>query len=164
MEENNFDNETSVEHSVAPEAPIEAPVVEEAVVEAPMPETKVEEVAVENNINASVTEAEESTDAITTSNFGRSNSDTVQGIGSVANGVIGVAETPRLAKAPAPVPSKKKALKTVAIYSSRNVSWSGVGKVNRGYNIVTQEEADKWVTRDHIRLATPEEVAKEFGR
>jgi hypothetical protein len=39
-----------------------------------------------------------------------------------------------------------------------------VGKVYRGYNIVTKEQADKWLTRDHIRLATPEEVAQEFGR
>jgi hypothetical protein len=32
----------------------------------------------------------------------------------------------------------------------------------QGYNIVTKEQADKWLTRDHTRLATPEEVAKEF--
>lgn len=170
MEENNFNNEVneaSVEDTVAPEAPVEAPVevpvVEEPVVEAPMPETKVEEVAVENNIEASVSEAQESTDAITTSDFGRSNSETVQGIGSVVNGVIGVTETPRKVNKPAPS-APKKAEKTVAIYSTKNVSWSPVGKVYRGYNIVTPDQAEKWLTRSHIRLATPEEVAKEFGR
>lgn len=51
----------------------------------------------------------------------------------------------------------------VAIYSSRNVSWQGVGKVSKGYNIMTKDKADKWLTRDHTRLATPEEVAKEYG-
>jgi hypothetical protein len=51
----------------------------------------------------------------------------------------------------------------VALYSSRNVSWDGVGKVKRGYNIMTKDKADKWLTRDHTRLATPEEVAKEFN-
>jgi hypothetical protein len=53
--------------------------------------------------------------------------------------------------------------KKVAVHSTRNVTWPNVGKVYTGYNIVTQEAADKWKTRDHIRIATPEEVAKEFG-
>ena len=52
---------------------------------------------------------------------------------------------------------------TVAIYSSRNVTWTGVGKVFVGYNIVTEKQAESWLTRAHVRLATPEEVAKEFG-
>lgn len=46
----------------------------------------------------------------------------------------------------------------VAIYSSRSVSWDGVGKVERGYNIVTKEQADKWLKRIHVRIATPEEI------
>lgn len=53
---------------------------------------------------------------------------------------------------------------TVAVRSTRNVTWSGVGKVYNGYNIVTKEAAEKWLTRNHITLATPEEVAKEFGK
>ncbi len=53
---------------------------------------------------------------------------------------------------------------SVAIYSTRNVTWSGVGKVSRGYNIVTKEASEKWATRNHIRIATPEEVAREFGK
>lgn len=163
MEENNFNNEVPAEDVVVTETPVEEPISVEPVVEAPMPETKVEEVAVENNINASITEGEESTDAITTSDFGRSNSDTVQGIGSVTNGVIGVTETPRLRKKSASA-SSAKAEKTVAIHSTKNVSWSAVGKVYRGYNIVTPAQAEKWLTRSHVRLATPEEVAKEFGR
>jgi hypothetical protein len=52
---------------------------------------------------------------------------------------------------------------TVAIYSERNVSWIGVGKVSKGYNIVTREQADRWLTRKHVREATPEEVASQFG-
>lgn len=159
MEENNFNNvnnEVSVES--APEAPVESVVTEEPVVE-----TKVEEVAAANNIEASVSEVSESSDAITTNDLGRSASDTVQAVGSIVNGVIGVAETPRPVKNAAPA-SKKKASKTVAVFSTKNVSWSGVGKIYRGYNIVTQEQADKWLTRDHVRIATPEEVAKEFGR
>ncbi len=130
MEENNFNNESTVEDIVAPEASVEAPVIEEPVVEAPMPETKVEEVAVENNIEASVSEAVESTDAITTSDFGRSSNDTVQAVGSIVNGVIGVTATPRPVKKSGSAASKKPE-KTVALYSTKNVSWSGVGKIYR---------------------------------
>lgn len=58
---------------------------------------------------------------------------------------------------------KDKKEKTVAIHSTRNVTWNGVGKVYRGYNIVDEETAAKWLTRDHTRIATPQEVAKEYG-
>jgi hypothetical protein len=59
-------------------------------------------------------------------------------------------------------PEKPKVEK-VAIFSTKNVTWGSVGKVYRGYNIVSKDEAEHWLTRSHIRLATPEEVAKEFG-
>ena len=52
----------------------------------------------------------------------------------------------------------------VAIYSTRNVCWSGIGKVIKGYNIVSKEKAEAWLTRDHARLATEEELVKEFGK
>jgi hypothetical protein len=52
----------------------------------------------------------------------------------------------------------------VALFSTKNVTWSEVGKVYRGYNIVEKDAAEKWLTRSHIRIATPEEVAKEFGK
>jgi hypothetical protein len=69
-----------------------------------------------------------------------------------------------LEKKPA-VATKKTAKKDiVAVHSTRNVTWNGVGKVYIGYNIVSKEAADQWVTRDHIRLATPEEVAREYGQ
>lgn len=65
-------------------------------------------------------------------------------------------------KLPSPSKEVKKSEK-VAVHSTRNVTWHEVGKVYIGYNIVTPEAAEKWLTRDHIRLATPQEVAKEFG-
>lgn len=61
-------------------------------------------------------------------------------------------------------PKTTKEKDVVAVYSTRNVTWSGVGKVYRGYNIVTKEASEKWATRDHIRIATPEEVARSFGK
>jgi hypothetical protein len=61
-------------------------------------------------------------------------------------------------------PKVTKEKESVALYSTRNVTWSGVGQVSRGYNIVTKEASEKWLKRDHIRIATPEEVARDFGK
>jgi hypothetical protein len=52
----------------------------------------------------------------------------------------------------------------VAIYSLRNVNWVGVGALTKGYNIVTKEEADKWITNKSVRTATPEEVKRAYGK
>lgn len=84
------------------------------------------------------------------------------GLAYVADGVLG---STKVAKAePKPVVKKTaKKEETVAIYSSRNVTWAEIGKVYIGYNIVSKSASEKWLTRDHTRLATPEEVAKEFG-
>ena len=85
-------------------------------------------------------------------------------LGALDGGTIGT-KKPK-AKADKPKEDVKKveipAGETVAIYSTRNVTWDGVGKVFTGYNIVTPKQAEEWLKRNHIRLATPEEVAKEF--
>lgn len=87
----------------------------------------------------------------------------VPAMGVVTNGVIGATVLkPEAKKAAKKAPAKKA--ETVAIYSTKNVTWNGVGKVYRGYNIVEKDAAEKWLTRDHCRIATPEEVAKEFGK
>jgi hypothetical protein len=89
----------------------------------------------------------------------------VPGLGPVADGVMGSSLVSKTEK-PKVSTSKSKTNDTdkVAIYSSKNVTWSEIGsKVYRGYNIVKPELAEKWLTKDFIRLATPEEVAKEFG-
>ena len=83
-------------------------------------------------------------------------------LGNIDSGAIGVTATPKDDPKPVKVAADKP--ETVAIFSTRNVTWNGVGKVYRGYNIVPVIEADKWLTRDHVRLATPEEIAEEFGR
>lgn len=86
------------------------------------------------------------------------------GLGYLQGGVMGSTTVPKnFAKKPANTVKSSKQKDTVAVHSTRNVTWPGVGKVYNGYNIVTKDAADKWVTRDHIRLATPQEVAQEFG-
>lgn len=90
------------------------------------------------------------------------NDGTVAGITSVENGVIG---TGKVAKKPKATAAKTEVkVEKVAIHSTKNVTWSGVGKVYRGYNLVTPEQAEKWLTRSHIRTATPQEVAREFNK
>jgi hypothetical protein len=51
----------------------------------------------------------------------------------------------------------------VALFSTKNMSWQGVGKIHIGYNIVSKEASQKWLAYSHVRLATPEEVAREFS-
>ena len=83
-------------------------------------------------------------------------------IGDLETGAIGVTAKAPTKKAAVSKPKKKNA--TVAVFSSKNVVWDGVGKVDKGYNIVTEQEAERWLTRNHVRLATPEEVAREYGK
>ena len=144
-------NEDSIVEETTYEAPVfEAPVAEEPAVEAPEVE-HVEETPVVEEVQA-VVEAP-----------AYQAPEEVQALGAVAEGVIGATTASKS-------PAKKKAAKsaekveTVAIYSTKNVTWSEVGKVYRGYNIVEKDAAEKWLTRSHIRIATPEEVAKEFGK
>ena len=52
----------------------------------------------------------------------------------------------------------------VALWSDRNVRWNLIGTLSKGYNIVTKEAAEKWLTQRGIREATPEEVATYYGK
>jgi hypothetical protein len=150
----NFNENPIVEEAVS-EAPVfEAPVVEEPVVE-PIVETPVvEEAFVPPHVEAEP-------EAIAAPAY--SAPEEIQALGAVAEGVIGA--TTAAVASPRKKNSKPEEKKeTVAIHSTKNVTWSEVGKVYRGYNIVEKDAADKWLTRSHIRMATPEEVAKEFGK
>jgi hypothetical protein len=145
MENNNYNNPFSVENAEE-QAHVEAPVVEapvehveelvaEPVVEAPVVETLVVEApAVE---------------------------EPVQALGFTETGAIGsmAADGPKKEPKPVSVDLADK----VALYSTKSVRWEEVGSLSRGYNIVTKAQADKWLTRSHVRLATPEEVKKVLG-
>lgn len=154
---NNPVTEENVQTPVVGDAPvvIETPVAEETVVEIPVvveptPEPeKVEEVREEPAV-------------VTTNDFSRSTKEP-EAVGSVVDGAIGVTSAPKRIEKKS---SKKKdeVKTTVAIHSTKNVTWQGVGKVYRGYNIVSEDAAEQWLTRSHIRIATPDEVAKEFGK
>jgi len=84
----------------------------------------------------------------------------VQSLGFTETGAIGsmAADGPKKDIKPSADLSEK-----VAIHSTKSVRWEEVGSITKGYNIVTQAQADKWLTRGHVRIATPEEVQKAFG-
>ena len=151
--ENNFTEEAIVS-PVVEEAPVvEAAPVEEATVEP----VKVEEV--EQVVDPVI--EEQKVDAIVAPSYNAVAEE--QALGSVENGVIGATTTPKAPKKQAE-PKQAKNTKTVAIKSTKNVVWSGVGKVVKGINIVSENEAEKWSTRSHITIVKPEDVAKEFGK
>ena len=52
----------------------------------------------------------------------------------------------------------------VAIYSQRNLYWAEVGQLSKGYNIVSKEDSEKWLMQQTVRLATPQEVLKEYKK
>lgn len=52
----------------------------------------------------------------------------------------------------------------VAVYSLRNLNWSGLGELSKGYNIVTKEDSDKWITHKAVRIADPAEVKRAYGK
>jgi hypothetical protein len=133
----NVEEQPHVETPVveAPVEHIEEPVFEEPVVEAPV----VEEPVVEEPV------VEEP----------------VQSLGFTETGAIGsmAADGPKKTTKPVAVDLSEK----VALHSTKSVRWEGVGSLSKGYNIVTKAQAEKWLTRGHVRIATPEEVKKAFG-
>lgn len=58
----------------------------------------------------------------------------------------------------------KKEKNSAAVYSKRNLHWTGVGQLKIGYNIVSEEEAERWITHKSVRVATPDEVARHYGK
>lgn len=128
----------------------------------PVVETKVEEVAADLGITASAPVlADETTNNVVASpTASKKVGGKKPALGSVADGVIGSTKVEKKESAPAVAEEDEK----VAIFSPKNISWVGVGKLRSGYNIVSKKYADAWLTRKGIRLATPEEVAKEYNK
>jgi hypothetical protein len=81
-------------------------------------------------------------------------------MGEVSDGIIGS----KTAIAPTKVHSEepKNEIEKIAIFSTKNIFWNGVGKIYKGYNIVTKDQSENWLTKSCVRIATPEEVAQEL--
>ena len=148
MENNNYNDQFLAE--VAEEqADVETPVVE-------TPAEPVVEAVVEP-----VVEAVEETPAVEAVVEAPAAEEPVQSLGFTETGAIGsMAADGRKKKNVEP---EADLAEKVAIHSTKSVRWESVGSISKGYNIVTKAQADKWLTRSHVRIATPEEVKKAFG-
>lgn len=60
--------------------------------------------------------------------------------------------------------TKENPSEKIALHSLKNLHWNGVGELERGYNIVSKEDSEKWLTRKSVRIATPDEVAKFYRK
>jgi hypothetical protein len=132
----------------------EALVVEEATEEVPEEAVEPLETTEENKVITGTPDVISSPEA----------EEEVSALLPVADGVIGAGKlkkTKPAAKKQAVV--KEDAPSTVALFSARNIAWQGVGKLTKGYNIVSAEVAEKWTTLDSVRLVTPEEVRSNLG-
>jgi hypothetical protein len=59
---------------------------------------------------------------------------------------------------------EKAPIEKIALYSDRNIYWGGLGELKVGYNIVSKEASEQWITRKAVRIAQPEEVASYYGK
>lgn len=85
------------------------------------------------------------------------------GIVPVGNGVIGSGKVKREPVAKKEPKVEAPVVEKVAVLSSRNLVWQGVGKLVKGYNFVSKEDAAKWLTLDTVREASPQEVKATLG-
>jgi len=144
MENNDYNNPFSADNAEEHDH-VEAPVVEAPVepVAEPVAEPVVEAPVVEAVVEAPVAE------------------EPVQSLGFTETGAIGsmAADGPKKDIKPEQGLGDK-----VALYSTKNVRWEEAnGAIYKGVNIVTKDQADKWLTRSHVRIATPDEVQKVLG-
>ena len=84
------------------------------------------------------------------------------GLAPVQDGVLGSSKVESINKEKKV--SSAKEPEVVALHSTKNVHWDGLGSLAKGYNIVRKDRAEKWLTRGHVRIATPEEVSKGFRK
>jgi len=61
-------------------------------------------------------------------------------------------------------PKKEKSTPSqVAVYSEGKLAHPALGRLTKGYNVVSKEQADEWMKLSKkVRLATPEEVAAAY--
>ena len=58
----------------------------------------------------------------------------------------------------------KKESEKVALYVTHHLSWKGLGELKKGYNIVSREDSSQWLRHRAVRVATPEELARSYGK
>ena len=59
---------------------------------------------------------------------------------------------------PEPVRMPQPSSKTVVIYSLKDLTVPGLGSIKKGYNKVSEKDAEKWLVKNSVRLAKEEEI------
>ena len=49
------------------------------------------------------------------------------------------------------------------VLAERNLYWSGVGKLKEGYNLVSKQDAEKWLKVKSVSSATASDLARSYG-
>jgi hypothetical protein len=85
---------------------------------------------------------------------------------SMESGSIGSHAANRALDNVGPQQEEKQEVKEekVALWSNRNIRWTALGTLTKGYNIVKKEAAEKWLDRQGVREATPEEIATFYSK
>jgi hypothetical protein len=148
--ENNENEMRSIHENVEEQAHVEAPLIDE-------PAEHTEESVVEPVLEEPVVEAPVVEEPVVEEPVVE---EPVQSLGFTETGAIGSMAADRPSKKIKPDVDLSEQL---ALHSTKSVRWEGVGSLSKGYNIVTKAQAEKWLTRGHVRIATPEEVKKAFG-
>ena len=61
-------------------------------------------------------------------------------------------------------PKKEEQPSQVAVYSEGKLAHPALGRLDKGYNVVSSAQAEEWMKiSNRVRLATPEEVAIAYG-
>ena len=60
--------------------------------------------------------------------------------------------------------SVENLINKVALYSDKNLHMDNLGALKVGYNIVSKEASEKWLTHRLVRIAPPEELASYYGK
>ena len=50
------------------------------------------------------------------------------------------------------------------VLADRNLYWSGVGKLKEGYNLVSKQDAEKWLRVKSVSSATASDLARSYGK
>lgn len=70
---------------------------------------------------------------------------------------------PEEGKTPQQIKELKEPIEKVAVFAEKNLYWRDLGALEKGYNIISKEKSEKWVTHKAVRIASPEEVASYYG-
>lgn len=61
-------------------------------------------------------------------------------------------------------PKVEDDISEIALHSESNLFKFGLGELKKGYNIVNKKDAEFWLKHRKVRIATPRELARYYGK